>query len=72
MPRKVSKPVTNIVELRSEICNALNELRSKKLSLNEAKEIKSLANTIVSTINIELKAHALSKTTPNIDFLKTN
>lgn len=59
----------NIIQLRNELCQVFEELRSKELSPKAAKEIVNAAGKIINSVKIELEYANLRKEVPVIVFL---
>ncbi|HCB47373.1 MAG TPA: hypothetical protein DEP37_13200 [Algoriphagus sp.] len=56
--------------LRKELKDIQQELRSGKISVNEAKEHANIAGKMINSAKIQVEYYALLGETPKIDFLK--
>lgn len=59
----------NVIELRKELCQVFDELRSKELRPQVAKELVNTAGKIINSVKLELEYAGLRKETPVIEFL---
>lgn len=59
----------NIIQLRNELCQVFDELRSKEINVKCAKEVINAAGKIINSVKLELEYAALRKETPVIEFL---
>lgn len=59
-----------IKELRGQLVEIFDEVRSDKIELNAADTLYNGAGKICSTIKNQLEYHKLRKDKPEIDFLK--
>ena len=59
----------NIIQLRNELCQVFDEIRSKEIAVKSAKEVVNAAGKIISSVKLELEYAALRKETPIIEFL---
>ncbi len=66
---KEQKPITNSIELRTELCEVFNELRADKIDVKAAKELINASGKIINSVKLELEYAALRKETPVIQFL---
>jgi len=64
------KKISNMVNLREELCEMLVDVRAKRLDRHEAKEMTNIAGKVIASVTVELKAAALNKTQHNIAFLQ--
>lgn len=58
-----------VIELRTELCEVFDEIRSDGIDLNKAKELVNAAGKIINSVKLELEYAALRKETPIIEFL---
>jgi hypothetical protein len=56
--------------LRKEMKTIQEDLRSGKISVNEAKEHANIAGKMINSAKIQVEYYALLNETPKIDFLK--
>jgi len=56
--------------LRKEMKTIQEDLRSGKISVNEAKEHANIAGKMINSAKIQVEYYALLGETPKIDFLK--
>ena len=56
--------------LRKEMNDIQQELRSGKISVNEAKEHANIAGKMINSAKIQVEYYALLGETPKIDFLR--
>tara|TARA_R100000655_G_scaffold60383_1_gene98773 strand:+ start:929 stop:1126 length:198 start_codon:yes stop_codon:yes gene_type:complete len=56
--------------LRKELKDIQQELRSGKISVNEAKEHANIAGKMINSAKIQVEYYALLGETPKIDFLR--
>jgi|TARA_R100000479_G_C6321944_1_gene178114 hypothetical protein len=56
--------------LRKEMKDIQQELRSGKISVNEAKEHANIAGKMINSAKIQVEYYALLGETPKIDFLR--
>lgn len=61
--------MTNVIELRNELCQVFDQLRKGTVDCKCAKEIVNAAGKIINTVRIELEYADLRKETPVIEFL---
>jgi hypothetical protein len=59
----------NVIHLRNELCQVFDELRSKEVRVQVAKELVNAAGKIINSVKLELEYAQLRKETPVIDFL---
>lgn len=59
----------NIKEVRKELCNAFNDLKSGELDTKRASELSNMAGKIINSLKVELEYASLKKTKPKIEFL---
>lgn len=59
----------NIIQLRNELCQVFDEIRSKEIAVKSAKEVVNAAGKIIASVKLELEYAALRKETPVIEFL---
>lgn len=64
------KQITNIVQLRDELCVIANEVRNHSMDRREAAELRNLYGKVMTSVTTELRGHELNKTAHNIKFLK--
>lgn len=60
----------NIEELRSELANIFNGLKSGDVEPKVAAELNNSAGKMINTVKVELEYAALRKKQPKIDFLE--
>ena len=56
--------------LRKEMKDIQQELRSGKISVNEAKEHANIAGKMINSAKIQVEYYALLGETPKLDFLR--
>lgn len=59
----------NVIQLRNELCEVFDGLRSGAVEAPLAKEVVNAAGKIINTVKLELEYAALRKETPVIEFL---
>lgn len=59
-----------ITDLRSELCDTFDDLRAGNVTPKVASEMNNSAGKIINTLKIQLDYHTMTKTKPNIPFLK--
>jgi len=59
-----------IADLRSELCDTFDDLRAGNVTPKVASEMNNSAGKIINTLKIQLDYHTMTKTKPNIPFLK--
>lgn len=60
----------NTEELTDEMAKVFISLRDGKTTIDKAAALSNVAGKIIATVNVDLKACELSKTKPDIKFLK--
>lgn len=61
--------MNNIKELRQELIDIFEQLKSKKIKAKEAKELVNTAGKIISTVKLQIDYAKLNKATLNVDFI---
>jgi len=61
--------INNIEDLRHEIINVFEDLRSEKLEAKRAHELSNAAGKIIGTVGLQIKYAAQRNEVPNIPFL---
>ena len=59
-----------ITDLRNELCNAFEDLKAGNINPKVASEMNNSAGKIIHTLKVQLEYHTMTKSTPNIPFLK--
>jgi hypothetical protein len=59
----------NMSQLRTKLCAAFDDLHSGKIEASAAKELTNMAGKIIASVNTELKACEINKTSHRIEFL---
>ena len=59
-----------ITDLRSELCDTFDDLRAGNVTPKVASEMNNSAGKIINTLKVQLDYHTMTKTKPNIPFLK--
>jgi len=60
----------NMTDLRNELCTTFDDLKSGVLLPKVATEMNNSAGKIINTVKVQLDYHTMTKTKPNIPFLK--
>jgi hypothetical protein len=60
---------SNVTELRNQLLQVFDDLRSGSMDPKDAVEINNTAGKIISTVKMQLANAQLSGTVPNIPFL---
>lgn len=56
--------ISNLAELRSELCEAIERVKKDRAYVVQAMEITNAAGKIINTLRLEMDYYKLSKTTP--------
>lgn len=64
--------INNMSDLRDYALETINDLRSKKIEVNEGLAISKLIDTTISTLKIEIDYSRATGDAPNIPFLKNS
>jgi hypothetical protein len=67
----MASKIENVTELRNDLINVYQDLRSGKLGLKEAKQTALVANTIVSTCKVQMDYNEFTKSDSKIPFLES-
>lgn len=59
----------NNKQLRKELCEVFDKLRSGEMTPGDAKEINNAAGKIIGTVKLELEYASLRNEVPSIPFL---
>ncbi len=59
----------NVIELRQELINIFDDIKSQKIKGSDAKEMVNTAGKIIGTVKLQLEYAGLRKETPAIEFL---
>ena len=59
-----------VTDLRNELCNTFDELKAGNITPKVASEMNNSAGKIINTLKVQLDYHTMTKTKPNIPFLK--
>lgn len=59
----------NVIELRNELCELFNDIKTDSVDLVKAKEMTNAAGKIINSVKLELVYAALRKEQPVIDFM---
>ena len=59
-----------ITDLRDELCSAFEDLKAGKITPKVASEMNNSAGKIIHTLKVQLEYHTMTKSVPNIPFLK--
>ena len=62
--------ITNITELRKQLCRTLIELKTGKCDVATACEVNNAAGKIVNTAKLEMEYAKARKETPSIAFME--
>lgn len=62
----------NVTKLRKELINIFNELKEKKIGVNEAKELANISGKIISSAKTQLEYNKYCGSKESIEFLKGN
>ena len=60
----------NITDLRNELCDTFDDLKMGNITPKVASEMNNSAGKIIHTLKVQLEYHTMTKSTPNIPFLK--
>ena len=60
----------NITDLRNELCDTFDDLKAGNITPKVASEMNNSAGKIIHTLKVQLEYHTMTKSTPNIPFLK--
>lgn len=61
--------INNIDDLRSVVVNALEELRDKKITIEEAGVTGKLCESVTSTLKLQVEVAKMLGREPNVPFL---
>ena len=61
--------IKSIEELRTELCEIFEALKTGQMEVRDAKERNNTAGKILGSIKVQLEYAALQKVTPDIPFL---
>lgn len=61
--------MTTIAEIRDELVQVFQDLRSGKMEAKDAVEINNTAGKIISSLKVQIAYHALRQEAPEIAFL---
>ena len=59
-----------VTDLRNELCNTFDDLKAGNITPKVASEMNNSAGKIINTMKVQLDYHTMTKTKPNIPFLK--
>jgi hypothetical protein len=59
-----------VTDLRNELCNTFDDLKAGNIPPKIASEMNNSAGKIIHTLKVQLDYHTMTKSTPNIPFLK--
>jgi hypothetical protein len=59
-----------VTDLRNELCNTFDDLKAGNITPKVASEMNNSAGKIINTLKVQLDYHTMTKTKPNIPFLK--
>ena len=59
-----------VTDLRNELCNTFDDLIAGNITPKVASEMNNSAGKIINTLKVQLDYHTMTKTKPNIPFLK--
>ena len=59
-----------VTDLRNELCNTFDDLKAGNITPKVASEMHNSAGKIINTLKVQLDYHTMTKTKPNIPFLK--
>ena len=62
--------MNNITDLRNELCDTFDDLRTGNITPKVASEMNNSAGKIIHTLRVQLDYHTMTKTKPSILFLK--
>lgn len=62
----------NMIDLRTELAQVFDELRSGSIKPKEAAEMNNTAGKIINSVKVELDYYALRKEKPSIPFLSVD
>lgn len=60
----------NITDLRNELCNTFESLKTGVMEPKVAKEMNNAAGKVINTVKVQLEYATMCKKKPNIPFLK--
>lgn len=60
----------SIAELRKQLCEIFDDLRSGKLAAKDAKEANNAAGKIIGSLKVQLEYATLKEDVPSIPFLE--
>lgn len=60
----------NCKELRDNLAQVFEDLRSNKIDASKAAELANIAGKMINSAKAQIDYYALTKDAPNIDFLK--
>lgn len=60
-----------VTELRDELADVFDQLRTGEIKPKEAGELANVAGKMINSAKIQLEYHALRKSTPSIPFLES-
>jgi 5-formyltetrahydrofolate cyclo-ligase len=59
----------NVTELREQLSQVFNELRSNTIKHTDAAELANIAGKMINSAKVQLEYYALRKESPTISFL---
>ena len=59
-----------VTDLRNELCNTFDDLKAGNITPKVASEMNNSEGKIINTLKVQLDYHTMTKTKPNIPFLK--
>ena len=59
-----------VTDLRNELCNTFDDLKAGNITPKVASAMNNSAGKIINTLKVQLDYHTMTKTKPNIPFLK--
>lgn len=66
----MAKKINNITDLRNDLLDAYQSVRSGNGDLQQAKETSNLAGKIINSLKVQLAYAEMRKETPDITFIQ--
>ena len=65
----ITKKITNIENLRNELCTMYEQLRTGDIGLSEAKQAANVAGKIISSVKTEMEYNKMIQSKDTIPFM---
>jgi len=65
----ITKKITNIENLRNELCTVYEQLRTGDIGLSEAKQAANVAGKIISSVKTEMEYNKMIQSKDTIPFM---